>query len=79
MIAKSAEETQKIAKNFARKILKETKGRKEALVFALRGDLGGGKTTFLQGFAKGLGVKEKITSPTFNIFKKFVLYPVKDK
>ena len=40
-------------------------------VLALRGDLGGGKTTFLQGFAKGLGIKEKILSPTFVIMKKF--------
>ncbi len=41
------------------------------MVLALKGDLGGGKTTFVQGLAKALGVKEKILSPTFNIFKKF--------
>jgi len=35
------------------------------------GDLGGGKTTFLQGLAKGLGVKEKVLSPTFIIMRKF--------
>jgi len=33
--------------------------------------LGGGKTTFLQGFAKKLGIKEKILSPTFVIMRKF--------
>ena len=38
---------------------------------ALEGDLGGGKTTFLQGFAQGLGIKEKILSPTFVIMRKF--------
>jgi tRNA threonylcarbamoyladenosine biosynthesis protein TsaE len=48
------------------------KGRK-ALVFGLRGDLGGGKTTFLQGFAKGLGIKQKILSPTFLIMKRYQL------
>ena len=37
----------------------------------LYGNLGGGKTTFLQGFSKGLGVKEKILSPTFVILKHF--------
>ncbi|GAI22799.1 unnamed protein product, partial [marine sediment metagenome] len=37
------------------------------------GDLGGGKTTFLQGFAKGLGIKEKILSPTFIILRKFLI------
>jgi tRNA threonylcarbamoyladenosine biosynthesis protein TsaE len=43
----------------------------QALIIGLEGDLGGGKTTFLQGFAKGLGIKEKILSPTFVIIKKF--------
>ena len=42
-----------------------------AIVLGLQGDLGAGKTTFLQGFAKGLGIKEKILSPTFVIYKKF--------
>ncbi|PIV65324.1 MAG: tRNA (adenosine(37)-N6)-threonylcarbamoyltransferase complex ATPase subunit type 1 TsaE [Candidatus Nealsonbacteria bacterium CG_4_8_14_3_um_filter_37_36] len=42
-----------------------------ALIFGLEGDLGGGKTTFLQGFARGLGIKEKILSPTFVIIKRF--------
>lgn len=41
------------------------------MVFALKGDLGSGKTTFVQGFLRGLGIKSKITSPTFLIFKRF--------
>jgi len=45
--------------------------QKQALIIGLEGDLGGGKTTFLQGFAKGLGIKEKILSPTFIIMRKF--------
>ena len=45
--------------------------RKGAIVLAMQGDLGGGKTTFIQGFARGLGIKENITSPTFVILKKF--------
>jgi tRNA threonylcarbamoyladenosine biosynthesis protein TsaE len=45
--------------------------KKGAIVIAMRGDLGGGKTTFIQGFARGLGIKENITSPTFVILKKF--------
>ncbi len=67
----SAKETQKLAKDFAKSILKENKNRNGALVVALRGDLGGGKTTFIQGFAKGLGIREKILSPTFNIYKRY--------
>lgn len=35
---------------------------------ALHGDLGVGKTTFVQGLASGLGVTAPVTSPTFNIF-----------
>ena len=55
---KSAKETQELAK----KLSKRLKGGE---VLALTGDLGSGKTTFVQGLAKGLGVKENITSPTF--------------
>lgn len=33
--------------------------------FALTGDLGAGKTSFTQGLAKGLGVKNSVISPTF--------------
>lgn len=35
---------------------------------ALHGDMGAGKTTFVQGLARGLGVTGAVTSPTFNIF-----------
>jgi len=69
---KSVEETQNIAKKLAKEILK----KKSAVVIGLQGELGGGKTTFVQGFAKGLGIKEKILSPTFIIFKRF---SIKDK
>ncbi len=36
-------------------------------VYALNGDLGAGKTIFAKGFAKGLGIDEMVTSPTFTI------------
>ncbi len=36
-------------------------------VLALHGDLGAGKTTFVQGLALGLGIQESVTSPTFAI------------
>ena len=36
-------------------------------VCLLNGDLGVGKTTFVQGVAKGLGVEDYVTSPTFNL------------
>ena len=68
MISKSIAKTQKIAKDLVKKI---PKSKNHAFVIALEGDLGGGKTTFVQGLAKGLNIKEKITSPTFVIYKKY--------
>ncbi len=62
-------QTKKLGEILAKEILR-TKIKKTAFVIGLEGDLGGGKTTFLQGFAKGLGVKEKILSPTFVILKR---------
>lgn len=38
---------------------------KKGDIFALSGDLGVGKTVFAKGFAKGLGINENISSPTF--------------
>lgn len=46
---------------------------KRALVFALRGELGAGKTTFVQGFLKGLGVRKRAPSPTFVIMRRYAL------
>lgn len=63
-------QTRKLGEVLAKEVLK-TKPLEKALVIGLEGDLGGGKTTFLQGFAKGLGIKQRITSPTFIIMKKF--------
>lgn len=42
-------------------------------VFALTGDLGSGKTTFVQGFAEGLGISSRIISPTFILVRKYGL------
>lgn len=40
-------------------------------VIALNGPLGAGKTTFVQGLAKGLGVKEVVNSPTFTMLNEY--------
>lgn len=40
-------------------------------IITLEGNLGAGKTTFVKGFAKGLGIKRAITSPTFTIMKQY--------
>ena len=43
----------------------------KALVLGLTGNLGAGKTTFIQSLAKTLGVKDVVQSPTFTIFKLY--------
>ncbi len=67
MLSESSSETKKRANAVAKKVLK----KEGPFVFSLTGNLGGGKTTFVQGLAKGLGIKEDITSPTFVIYKKY--------
>ena len=42
------------------------------MVICLDGELGSGKTVFVKGFAKALGIEENITSPTFNIIKEYL-------
>lgn len=44
---------------------------KAGQVYTLVGDLGVGKTLFTQGFAKGLGVEDAISSPTFTIVQEY--------
>lgn len=58
--------TQKIAQDYAKTL-------KGGSVVCLYGDLGAGKTTFVQGLAKGLGIKGRIISPTFIIVRKYNL------
>ena len=64
LIAKSAKETQDFAKKFAKNL-------KGSRVIALYGDLGAGKTTFVQALAKELGIKNKLISPTFVIMREY--------
>lgn len=62
-ISKNAKETRKIGEILGRTI-------RGSAVIALMGDLGAGKTTFVKGLARGLGVKSTVTSPTFLLIKK---------
>ncbi|HAQ05447.1 MAG: YjeE family ATPase [Candidatus Azambacteria bacterium GW2011_GWB2_46_37] len=72
-ITTNSKQTQKLAEMLAKEI-KSAPLQKRAFVVGLEGDLGSGKTTFTQGFARGLKIKEKILSPTFVILKKFKIH-----
>ena len=67
-ITTSAEKTREMARNLAKTL-------RGGEIIALIGGFGSGKTTFVQGLAKGLGIKQKIQSPTFVFLKE---YAVKD-
>ena len=68
----SATETKKIAKIFAEELL-GAKAGKRAFVVAFKGDLGAGKTTFIQGLMRALGVKKRIMSPTFTLLRSYAI------
>jgi tRNA threonylcarbamoyladenosine biosynthesis protein TsaE len=58
------EETQVLAKKLAEIVEPQD-------TITLEGDLGAGKTTFTQAFAKGLGITRTVNSPTFTIMKQY--------
>lgn len=61
---RSAEETRSLSEGIAPLLVPGD-------VLVLAGDLGAGKTTFVQGLAKGLGIVERVTSPTFILMKEY--------
>ncbi|MBQ3475998.1 tRNA (adenosine(37)-N6)-threonylcarbamoyltransferase complex ATPase subunit type 1 TsaE [Candidatus Saccharibacteria bacterium] len=65
----SEQEMIKFGEEFATSLLKPN----SPSVIELIGDVGAGKTTFVRGLAKGLGIKEPITSPSFTISKSYAL------
>ena len=80
IITKNEKETKKVAADLAKKLvqqrfrnesqairrnLRRVKKSGEALILALQGELGAGKTTFIKGFSRALKVIEKVLSPTF--------------
>lgn len=55
------------AANTARIAIELAKTARPGMIICLDGELGVGKTVFTQGFAKGLGIVEPVSSPTFTI------------
>jgi tRNA threonylcarbamoyladenosine biosynthesis protein TsaE len=64
LTSKSPEDTFRIAADFA-------KSAQPGLVLGLIGDLGAGKTQFVKGFAAGLGITERVHSPTFTLVNEY--------
>lgn len=70
---KNASETKKLGSLLAKTIIDGSPTSINSTIISLEGDLGTGKTTFTQGFAEGLGIREKIQSPTYVILKIYNL------
>lgn len=73
-LTKNSSETKKLAISIANEV-KKKHDCKNAFILALSGNLGSGKTTFVHGFAKGLGIKELLKSPTFILMQIFSVPP----
>ena len=77
----SSRETKEFGAALAKKIIASQEALRariraastRAVVVALQGDLGAGKTIFTQGFARGLGIKRRMASPTFIIMRRFAI------
>ena len=63
-VSNSVEETEDLGFRLAEKLLPGT-------VVAFTGDLGAGKTAFTRGLARGLGIQDRVTSPTFTIVNEY--------
>ena|SRR5690348_17297724 len=68
IITKSAQETANVGRDLALYLI----GRGDVpRLLCLHGNLGAGKTTFTQGFARGLGITSRLLSPTFIIVRRY--------
>ena len=84
-ISKNLKETENLAAQFVCEISKQKKKtclrashrQASATVVGLSGDLGSGKTAFVKGVARVLGIKNTVTSPTFVLEKIYQLPPQK--
>ncbi len=65
IISKSEAETEAAGERFARTL-------PQGAVVALYGDLGAGKTAFVRGMARGMGIDARVSSPTFTIVNEYL-------
>lgn len=69
-VTSSAKETKELAKSLVQQWMQPA-FHGGALVIGFEGELGSGKTTFIQGVIEGLGVQDRVTSPTFVLMKRY--------
>ena len=63
-ITNGPEETEALGARLARAL-------EPGAVVAFTGDLGAGKTAFVRGLARGLGIRDRVTSPTFTVVNEY--------
>ena len=61
----SDKETEAVGEQFGRTV-------KDGTVVAMYGDLGAGKTAFVRGMARGMGITERVSSPTYTIVNEYL-------
>lgn len=66
IVTKNSDETKELAKQLGKSL-------KTPHIIALYGSLGSGKTTFIQGLAKSLGIEKRVLSPTFVFIRQYEL------
>jgi tRNA A37 threonylcarbamoyladenosine biosynthesis protein TsaE len=69
----SSARTRQLGRTLAAALILRGPRQRVATVVALSGELGSGKTTFVQGFLRGLGSRARATSPTFILFRRHAL------
>ncbi|MBI2888751.1 MAG: tRNA (adenosine(37)-N6)-threonylcarbamoyltransferase complex ATPase subunit type 1 TsaE [Candidatus Liptonbacteria bacterium] len=69
-ISTSPRETERLGFELARRLKRRRRG---AAIIALEGSLGAGKTTFVRGALRALGVRRRVTSPTFILVKRVAI------
>jgi len=68
-ISRSEVDTHRLAEKIAESIKRGLPAGRQSKIIALYGNLGSGKTTFVQGLAKALRIRQRIISPTFVIIR----------
>lgn len=74
VLSRSEESTQNIAKELWQKY--ENFQGKRAIIFALEGQMGAGKTQFVKGLAKVMGITEQIVSPSYDLLNTYHQLPI---